>query len=554
MEVLEELKLVEPSWPQYDIISSRQQVNLFLSGQGGGKTFIGGVVSGNLITSFPKMYGFIGANTYTQLSDSTLKRIRAVWKEDFGWSEWSKVNPHGNYVVDKQPPAHFSIEGHDFDTYHGKICFETGTVIFKGSLENYKAHDGKEFGWAILDETKDTREEAVKEVITGRLRQHGMYVMPVPDETGNDLTDQPTNEDGTTNTPWNPLFILTSPAKVQWINQWFKLDDYVKEITETIYSDTNYFVRDIENKRVVICSTFHNQKNLPSNYITNQMSNLHSGLQDMLIYGNPFTSAGGEFYKCFLRTKHAIDVRTLKVKVEAELARSFGVKDGEEVCIFNDGARAYCKFLPLHVSFDFNVNPYITCTVWQVYKNLIVQIDEICLSNPVNTTDALCREIVRRYQGHDQGMFVYGDPSGKQEDTRSEKGYNDFVIIMRALVSFRPSQRIGSAAPPVVMRGNFINTIFEKGYEGLEIYIHNKCQKSIDDYVYLKEASDGTKLKEKVKNPDTQVTYEKYGHTSDSGDYFICIAFSKQFYMYMRGGSAAAGATGGKRAPSKSSY
>jgi len=508
--------------PQVDVIESRQQVNLFLAGQGSGKTHCAGIVSGKLITEFPKAHGFIGANTYTQLSDSTLYRIRNVWKDIFGWTEYSKANKKGNYVVDVQPPAHFSTEGHEYDSYHGKICFLTGTVVYKGSLDNYKAHDGKEFAWAILDETKDTKEEAVKEVITGRLREPGMWV----NATG-ELTQDPAG------VPFNPLYIFTSPAKVPWINEWFKLDDYQDEITQLIYSKKTYFLKKIDNKLAVISSSYHNELNLPKNFIENQKLNLHTALQDMLIYGNPFSQSGGEFYKCFNRTRHVTDITLIPG--------------------FNSNGRAYNKNLALHVTFDFNVSPYMTCCIWQIVGKKAYQIDEICLENPRNTTPDVCKELVRRYQGHTAGMFIYGDPAGKHEDTRQEKGSNDFTLILRSLSVFKPSLRITSAAPPVVMRGNFINTIFEKGYADIEIIIHDKCIKSIADYNYLKEASDGTKLKEKVKNPDTGVTYEKYGHTSDAGDYFLCMAFANEFVQYQVGGVSGKTAYG-KNAPTKHAY
>jgi len=552
-DVIINQKMVEPSCPQFDIITSPQQVNLFMAGQGSGKTFVGGVVSGRLITRFPKVHGFIGANTHLQLSDSTLFRIRKVWKEDFAWTEWSKDNPNGCYVVNIQPPAHFNTDDHEYTTYRGKICFSWGTVVFMGSLANYEAHEGKEFAWAILDETKDTKEEAVKEVITGRLREQGVY-LDEDDEFADKETLSVDAEGNITerkiNRPFNPLYILTSPAKVQWINEWFNLDEHTKEITESIYSKDTYFLKDIGNKRVTISSVYHNEHNLPSTFIPNQLMNLHSGLQDMLIYGNPFSNTGGEFYKCFQRTKNVINVRKLLVNI---------AKDNEPENlqpIFDDveGNRAYCKSLALHISFDFNVNPYMTCTIWQIKGKLAVQIDEICLPNPRNTTVDVCREFIRRYQGHTAGLLIYGDPSGRHEDTRTEKGFNDFTVIVKALVQFRPALRIMSVAPAVVMRGNFINTIFEKGYEGIQIFIHEKCPKSIDDFVYLKEASDATKLKEKVKNPDTNVTYEKFGHTSDSADYFLCVAFSTEFNKYKSGGTASMPASSGKTAPSKNTY
>lgn len=498
---------VRPSRPQFDILTSRKQINLFLAGQGSGKSFIAGILSGTFISKFPGVRGFIGANTYLQLSDSTLFRIRVVWRECFGWTEFSKSNPYGNYVIDITPPAHFNTEGQDFDSYHGKICFKNGTVIFKGSLENYKAHDGKEFAWAILDETKDTKEEAVKEVILGRLRQQGMYV----DQHGN-LVDK----ENYGCESFNPLYILTSPAKVPWINEWFGLDDYVKEITEKIYSEETYFRMEIDNKLVTISSAFHNKANLPGNFLTNQIKNLSPSLRDLLIYANPFASSGGEFYKCFSRINNVIENKMIQGK-----------------------PTLYDSRVALHISFDFNVHPHMSMNVYQMWGKKIIAIDEFCLKAPKNTTLSVCEAFALRYHDHEASILVYGDPSGKAEDTRQEKGSNDFTIIMKALEKFHPQKRVDDLAPPVKMRGDFINILFEQGYEGITLQIGSNCTSLISDLTYGKQASDGTKLKEKVKDPNSNITFEKYHHCSDELDYFICKACTTEFKRFQKGGTGA---------------
>jgi hypothetical protein len=66
--------------------------------------------------------------------------------------------------------------------------------------------------------------------------------------------------------------------------------------------------------------------------------------------------------------------------------------------------------------------------------------------------------------------------------------------------------------------------------------IDTDCRNTIADYSYLQEAPDGSKLKKKVKNPDTGVSYEKHGHLSDANDYFFTYAFAEIFTQY-RGGS-----------------
>jgi hypothetical protein len=195
----------------------------------------------------------------------------------------------------------------------------------------------------------------------------------------------------------------------------------------------------------------------------------------------------------------------------------------------------------------------MTCTVWQLEGKKATQINEICLGTPQNRTENVCRELIRQYTGHDAGMFIYGDPAGKHEDTRTEKGYNDFVIIIRALAIFKPSLRVANSAPPVVMRGNFINAVFAHNQQGLEFVIGENCAKSISDYMYLKEAADGTKAKIKEKNQETGVSYEKYGHTSDANDYLLCYAFASEFTMYQKGGVSRP-ITVGSNNVSKNSY
>lgn len=423
-------------------------------------------------------------------------RIREVWKEEFKIEEYDDKTGKGCYVVGIQPPKHFNQEGHNYDRYNNIISFDNGAVVYIGSFDNYKALDGMEITWAILDETKDTKEEAVKEVIIGRLREKKLYV-----NKKGELTSEPTDAE-----PFNPLYIFSSPAKVQWINEWFELDVFEAEINSSIYSETTYFKKKFKNKFVTISSTYLNAANIPSNYIENQKMNLHSTLVDMLVYGNPFSKTGGEFYKCFDKLRHT-------------------------------GETKYNPALPIHLTFDFNVNPYVTCNVWQVEGKIGKQIDEICLPAPLNRTVDAVREFGRRYKGHKRQILVYGDPAGKHEDTRTERGFNDYRIITGELkkLGFESRDMVQNVAPAVHERADFINTIFEKNYDGVTLLIDKKCKQTINDYLYLKEASDQTKLKEKVKNPDTGVTYEKYGHTSDANDYFFCAHFAGSYEKFVKG-------------------
>jgi len=488
------MMVVKPSKPQYDILTSRQSVNLFLGGQGSGKSHCAGLVSATFISNFPTVRGIICANTYSQLNKSTLFRVREVWKDSFGMNEYNPKSGIGCYVISRRPPTHFDTSTHNFDSYDNIISFDNGMVIFIGSLDNYKAIDGMEVGWGILDETKDTKESAVKEVIVGRLRQMGMYV----DGLGR-LTS-----DGIGATSFNPLYIFTSPAKIPWLNEWFSLDDYESEINQQIFSETTYFKKSIGNKFVTISSTYLNRENLPNNYIENQKANMHGSLQDMLIYGSPFSKSGGEFYKCFDKAKHV-------------------------------GYADYNQNLPLHISWDDNVNPYLPCGIFQMEGKKVYMIDEIAGVTPNNTVKSVCSEIVRKYQNHVSGMFIYGDATANKSDTKLEKGHNFYTLIEDYLKQFRPVNRVLTSNPSVAMRGNWLNTVLENNIGGVSVVIGENCKKAIADLMSIKEASDGTKHKETEKDPTTGVVFQKWGHYSDLFDYLMCSAFNKEFTEYANG-------------------
>ena len=194
---------------------------------------------------------------------------------------------------------------------------------------------------------------------------------------------------------------------------------------------------------------------------------------------------------------------------------------------------------PLHVSVDFNIRPYITMTVWQVDFNNEMreafQIDEILGTDPLNNTKGLCRLFKEKYPGHEAGLFIYGDPAGRAESTRGEKGFNDFAILSQELKEYHPKIRVASLAPPVVQRINWINEVFSSPTShNLSLLFNSSLNHTIMDYIYGKEAADGTKFKEKSKGEDG-VAFERYHHITDANDYFLTYLFRKEFNNYLRG-------------------
>ena len=82
------------------------------------------------------------------------------------------------------------------------------------------------------------------------------------------------------------------------------------------------------------------------------------------------------------------------------------------------------------------------------------------------------------------------------------------------------------------MRGNWINTILENNLGGISVIIGEHCKHTINDFILLKEAADGTKSKEMDTDPKTKVRFQKVGHFTDLFDYIMCSAFANEYAAY----------------------
>ena len=189
----------------------------------------------------------------------------------------------------------------------------------------------------------------------------------------------------------------------------------------------------------------------------------------------------------------------------------------------------YLDGYPLHISFDQNVVPYITMTIYQLQQveNIyyVNQIDELCLRNPDNKTESLCEAFIAKY-GHvlEHGLYYYGDATGRNRDTRGKE--NDYDIVERMLGKWLNdySNRVPRSNPGIKKRRDFINKLLAKQFN-IRFGISKRCKTSISDFEMIQEDPEGKKHKKKKTDRISGIQFEEYGHTSDSFDYFITSAF-----------------------------
>jgi PBSX family phage terminase large subunit len=160
-----EIKLLDHQW---QFVNSLNRFTALIGGIGSGKTYTLAVYILSRVTKHPDALHFIGANTFSQLKNSTLSAV------------FSLLN-------DLEIPFSYNQSS-------GLLEFAGGKVLCK-SMENFNALRGIEIGSFILDEARDLKQEAF-DMMMGRLRDKNVK---------GDLQGR----------------VVTSPAGYNWIYDYF---------------------------------------------------------------------------------------------------------------------------------------------------------------------------------------------------------------------------------------------------------------------------------------------------------------------------------------------
>lgn len=190
--------------------------------------------------------------------------------------------------------------------------------------------------------------------------------------------------------------------------------------------------------------------------------------------------------------------------------------------------------LPVHLAYDQNNLPYMTQLCIQLVN--VTEADtgqevtevrffkEYCIPPPKNSTEELCGEFIYDFGGTNPMVFVYGEPGGDSSTAKKTKNEakHHYFVIQKELAPFMGSSslRVKPMYPSIKGRQRFMEVVLSNGTR-LRIVIDPSCRHIIGDFENLVEDENGGFVKKKVKNKETEQTWEERGHCMDAIVYFF---------------------------------
>jgi phage terminase large subunit len=266
----------------------------------------------------------------------------------------------------------------------------------------------------------------------------------------------------------------------------------------------------------------------PVEGIKKNLFTMHSTFKDNLFLDDIYVER--------LMTAHLHDPNNYRVYVLGQWGR---VVTGMEYyknfsTEYHIGETSFDPALPLHFALDFNVVPYMSGQIWQVAKVEgdkkfpfiweVRGLAELVLKHPKNSTEDMCYEFDELWGDKcGQGLFIYGDATGRNRKTSSKK--TDYMIIDQILGRYIVEFRVPRSNPLPQDRHQFMNRMMFGGMYPIRMLVNPNMKYTIQDFTHVLEDAERKKLKAKARDPVSKTIVEKYGHLSDASDYLFMEMF-----------------------------
>lgn len=487
MQLAEKANLVFLSAKQKIFLSSTAKRKTLLAGRAFGKTYTLLVCVGFIAKMLPRAKFFLAGRTFKQLLDIVLTDSADAWS-GMGWYEYhEKINPFGNYVLFKEPPADWPKPYKAPKSYNHCITFDSGYCLQLLSFEKPDTNRGHNFDGGLIDESAIFKSEWVSKILMATLYRANSWRFK-DNHLHNAFYDFTSN-------PWM--------QSGQWV---FKTEELMKENAA---------------KYLFLEGTAKDNPTLSPEYITNMEENTEPLVFRVEVLNERLRKLPNSYYPSFDDEKHT----TANVFTYERSGDGSGPAD-LWLPTFSD----YQPNKALEVSLDFN--NYICCgIVAQETPGKLKVINNVYVKQAKEgktLAESLAIALNDAYSDHvKKDMIVYGDASASSKSAGSKQPMFSQVAAELRRLGWRPIMRVLKANPEHRDRFALIDRILAEGSPNLpRVRINqNTCKALI---ISIQNSPVLAEYKKDKSSEGTSLQQEYATHLSDCFDYLLYYKYSSE--------------------------
>ncbi|GAB3256069.1 hypothetical protein GCM10027347_17650 [Larkinella harenae] len=400
MSKLEKVKQIYVNAKQSKFLRSRANRKTFQGGRGSGKTTTLGYVVGMMFEHMPRAKVVLAGLTYVQLDLIVLPEIKNSL-ERMGYTELSKANLLGVYVIGQQPPDEwlkpYSSPGKKGWQYC--MCFINGFTVQFVSQDRPDSQRGINSDGILIDESATMKHDFIKTVL-------------LPAKRANPKA-------GFARSHLHLAFYDFSSAAWFQEGMWiYETEDRWKADLEKRAAMTADEKERIPPETLYLESTWEDNKDaLPPDYYRTLEENLDPITLDVEVWNRRLGQLPNGFYYAFTTLRHCY-YESFRYeyddKTKLQLHQSNDYRDNRLLEVSLDFNNAICwQVVGQEVGLELRI-------IWSEFK-------KPAIDKPKNLVVQLAESFVERYKNHPtKEVALWGDPGGKATSATTSEDNKPF--------------------------------------------------------------------------------------------------------------------------------
>ena len=428
----------------------------------------------------PRARFFLAGLTFKQVLDIVLNDSTDAWGS-MGWYEYhEKVNPFGNYVLFREPPADWPRAYKSPKSFERCVSFNSGFCLQLLSFEKPDSNRGHNFDGGLIDESAIFKSEWVSKILMPTLYRANTWRFK-------------------DNYLHNSFYDFTS-------NPWFQAGKWVFETEELMKRNPE--------KYLFIEGTAHDNPTLHEDYISNLEETTEPLIFRVEVLNERLAKLPNCYYPSFQIEKHCTS-NTFTYEQNA---------DGIWLPSFSD----YDPNKALEVSLDFN-NYICSSIVCQEVPNKFKVLNVIYVKQAKENktlAESLALAIVAAYPDQiRKDLIIYGDASANSKSAGSNTTFFAQVFAELRAAGWKVIPRVLKSNPEHKDRFALIDRILAEGgtvFPRLRIN-QNTCKALI---ISMQNSPISSNMKKDKSSEGTSIQQEYATHLSDCLDYILYYKYA----------------------------